>query len=581
MKIVILSILAYTFFVSAVIAQNDLIGSWKLIPNQISIEDATGNFQLTKNVSTSDGLISGHAESYLSSLDLRGNSFSLEGYFKTSGKTSSIMAIAGNRTGMSGYTGWDFMMDKDGRLRFFVNDNSNKRKTLFSSHAFNDGEEHHFRISWEADSGSMIMVIDKKNKNSTRWDNDLGENDGRLFYIGAQPISERAKVLPFVGQLRDFEFRGTLDKSSQKNTHSPASLEKMDRELARAKVEAPEILWIDAKTLTIEGMGWKEGIAEYTRLPDKYKSVVTSKVWALSRHSAGITVRFEVKGTNMISARWILNGNGYMAHMTPQAVNGLDLYVKLDGKWVWMGVGKPAKDKLNQETILKGGLSKGITYECMVYLPLYSGISSLELGLTPGAIATRVAPNPKKPFVFYGTSILHGCSASRAGMSFSSLLGRKFDTPVVNLGFSGNGLMEEYFGDIMGEVEASVYFIDCLPNMASFTQQDIIDRTLKLVRKIHSSHRGVPIVLVEDRSYAYPNLGSVPVENQRRLALKAAYEILIMEMPNLYYVEGDQLLGEDTEATVDGSHPSDLGMYRYFEALCPIVNSVIAETQKQ
>ncbi|MPN47455.1 hypothetical protein SDC9_195057 [bioreactor metagenome] len=133
--------------------------------------------------------------------------------------------------------------------------------------------------------------------------------------------------------------------------------------------------------------------------------------------------------------------------------------------------------------------------------------------------------------------------------------------------------MEEHFGDIMGEIDASVYIIDCLPNMSTFTPEEITARTLALVRKLRSLRPKTPIVLVEDRNYGYADLAG-PVVNNRRPAMKAAYNTLITETTDLYYVEGDQLLGEDTEATVDGSHPSDLGMYRYFVALEPVISRI-------
>jgi len=376
-----------------------------------------------------------------------------------------------------------------------------------------------------------------------------------------------------MAQKQEIAFCKTDHLSENKTVTAKAntkSLESVDKEMAKAD---ETILWVDAKKLTIEGVGWKEGIADYTRIPDKFQTVVTSKLWSLSRNSSGISVHFTVKGTAFVKARWTLKENNYMAHMTPQAVNGLDLYVKMNGKWVWAGIGKPSKEGLQQETTVKEGFLPAKTYECMVYLPLYSGISAIEMGFSPGTTVTGTTPSVKKPMVFYGTSILHGCSASRAGMAFSSMLGRRFDTPVVNLGFSGNGVMEEYFGDIISEIDASVYIIDCLPNMSRFSSDEITARTLALVQKLRSRRPATPIVLVEDRNYAYPELAG-PAVNNRRPAMKAAYNALITETKDIYYVEGDQLLGEDTEATVDGSHPSDLGMYRYFVALEPVISSI-------
>jgi len=357
---------------------------------------------------------------------------------------------------------------------------------------------------------------------------------------------------------------------------SSMSIESLDKEMVSNKgIGDSTTLWVNAQNLRIEGMGWEENIDNYTRLPDKYNTVVSANVWRLSRHAAGISVRFTVKGTCFINAHWILRGTSSMPHMTPQAINGLDLYIKQNNQWVWAGVGKPTKNGMEQESLLKGGLEATKTYECMVYLPLYNGISFLEMGFSPEATIKATTPNTKKPFVFYGTSILQGCSASRTGMVFSSMLGRRFETPVINLGFSGNGLMEEYFGEIMGEIDASVYFIDCLPNMSRFSTQEIADRTLALVRKLRTIRPTAPIVLIEDRTPAYDNFKNIPTNNNRRVGMKAAYDILVNETADLYYVEGNQLLGEDSEATVDGSHPSDLGMYRYFVALEPVIGGII------
>ncbi len=358
-------------------------------------------------------------------------------------------------------------------------------------------------------------------------------------------------------------------------THKETSLEAMDTEMNAGKQQAAsDKLWVDAKTLSIEGMGWKEDIADFTRLPNHFKDIVTSNVWNLSRHSAGLAVHFFVSGTSFIEAKWQLNKNVFMAHMTPQAINGLDLYVNLDGKWQWGGIAKPDKDGLEQKSLVRKGFLPEKTYECMLYLPLYTGISALELGFSPNASVTP-ASTAKKPLVFYGTSILHGCSASRTGMSFSAMLGRYFEMPVVNLGFSGNGKMESYFGDILSEIDASVYILDCLPNLHNFKKEDVENRVLTCVRKLRKSHPDTPIVLVEDRSYTHPNLTGKPTEYHNREGQRAAYKILKKEMKNLYYAEGDILLGDDNEAAVDGSHPSDLGMYRYFTALKPIISKAL------
>ena len=43
----------------------------------------------------------------------------------------------------------------------------------------------------------------------------------------------------------------------------------------------------------------------------------------------------------------------------------------------------------------------------------------------------------------------------------------------------------------------------------------------------------------------------------------------------LYYLEGDALLGDDGEAATDGSHPSDLGMERYADAYEKVLRAIL------
>ena len=44
----------------------------------------------------------------------------------------------------------------------------------------------------------------------------------------------------------------------------------------------------------------------------------------------------------------------------------------------------------------------------------------------------------------------------------------------------------------------------------------------------------------------------------------------------LYYLEGDGLLGEDGEDTVDSSHPTDLGFLRMADAFEPVLREMLS-----
>ena len=331
---------------------------------------------------------------------------------------------------------------------------------------------------------------------------------------------------------------------------------------------APEaVRWTDCRALLVEGQGWRDTAAPFDRLPSRAQGKVREAVWNLSRHSAGLHFRF-VSDAPRIEARWSLtSANLAMPHMPATGVSGIDLYVKTpDGRWRWLAVGRP-EHPTNQVVLVQGIRQE--TREYLVYLPLYNGTRSLEIGVPDSASLAAAGPwgpGTRKPMVFYGTSILHGACASRPGMTHPALLGRRFDFPHVNLGFSGNGKMEPELADLLAELDASVYVLDCLPNMNA---TEVAERVEPFVLRLRATHPRTPIVLVEDRSYADAFL----VDDKRsrnetsRAALRAAYARLrAAKVPHLHYLPGDSLLGQDGEGTVDSSHPNDLGFMRQADA---------------
>src|SRR3954464_3922766 len=93
---------------------------------------------------------------------------------------------------------------------------------------------------------------------------------------------------------------------------------------------ATELEWIDAKKLTVEGLGFRDVKSPYDRLPGKAEGVVPPAVWNLSHDSAGVLVRF-MAGATAIHARWKLTNKSLAGvNITAVASSGLDLYAKTD-----------------------------------------------------------------------------------------------------------------------------------------------------------------------------------------------------------------------------------------------------------
>jgi len=325
----------------------------------------------------------------------------------------------------------------------------------------------------------------------------------------------------------------------------------------------------------VEGKGWQDTERYFDRLPQKAKDVVRSPVWSLSHHSAGMLVRFETDATEIHARYQLLSARLGMPHMPPTGVSGVDLYgVDDQGRWRWVSVLQPTDRAVNRAIVQ--GLEPKLR-EFMLYLPLYNGVESLEIGVPAQAAFRPIRPRRNKPIVFYGTSIMQGACASRPGMAWSAIVGRRLDRPIINLGFAGNGRMEPEVGALLAELDPCVYVIDCLPNMDA---KAVAERAEPLVRQLRKAHPDTPIILVEDRTYT--NAPFLPARRQRndtsRVAFRKAYQRLVASgVTGLEYVEGEHLLGDDGEASTDGSHPSDLGMMRQAEVLIPFLRRALGQ----
>ena len=334
--------------------------------------------------------------------------------------------------------------------------------------------------------------------------------------------------------------------------------------------------WYDIRQFGVEGRGWNDTRAFYDRLPARAEGLVRQPVWELSRNSAGMCVRFVTDATTL-RARWALTESWlYLPNMTAIGKSGLDLYVKTGKGWHWLAVGQPTA-QTNEVTLVENLLPGKREY--LLYLPLYNGTRFVELGIPPGATIEKAGPwgpGTRKPIVFYGTSIPQGLSASRPGMVHSAILGRRFNWPTINLGFSGKAKWNPRWPICSpNSIRPSMCSIVC-PTWWPMKSRSASNRC---VRKLRAAHPDTPIVLVEDRTLQDSFLIAGRMEYYHlkdRAELKAAYERLKKSgVKNLYYIPGEHLFGDDGEGSVDGSHPSDLGFMRQADIFAKVLGPLL------
>jgi hypothetical protein len=315
----------------------------------------------------------------------------------------------------------------------------------------------------------------------------------------------------------------------------------------------------------LEGTEIADSLKEnrYDRLPISYKEIVREPLWDQSKSSAGLSIRFR-SNTSCISVKWTLLFNNSMNHMAETGIKGVDLYFNNNGKWQYLNTARPVH--LENEFMLVKNMPAAMR-EYKMYLPLYDGIEKIEVGIDSNSVIERPAASNSRSIIFYGTSITQGGCASRPGMAHTNIISRKLNVDCINFGFSGNGKMEQPVNELIAGFDPLFYVIECLPNM---TTEQVVERTVPLVKTIREKHHETPIVLVDN--FIYESLALDTAENsiimEKNAALKNEYDKMIEAgFSNIFYISSEHATGDDHEGTVDGVHFTDLGFIRYADFL--------------
>lgn len=335
----------------------------------------------------------------------------------------------------------------------------------------------------------------------------------------------------------------------------------------------------------IQGRGWSKGFkSDYDRLPASAEKQVRKAVWNLAENSAGLTLRFRTNAENIV-VNFAVKGALQMPHMPATGVSGVDLYAKdLNGKWLWcagkFSFGDTISYRFNQ---ISGNDQHLKDREYTLYLPLYNSVSWLEIEVPEASDFKALPVNPEQPIVVYGTSIAQGACASRPGMAWTSILGRKLDRQLVNLGFSGNGMLEPEVLDYITQIDARLYVLDCLPNMTGnkMTDATFRKRIANAVASIQLKRPGIPILLTEHDGYSEAAMQPMKKTEYERvnMLLNLTVDSLKKAGVKKIYLLSKAEIGQDIESMVDGVHPNDLGMMNYANAYERKIKAIFEEAE--
>ena len=320
----------------------------------------------------------------------------------------------------------------------------------------------------------------------------------------------------------------------------------------------------------VHGRWWNGELRDnFHRLTPRAENKVRSAVWRLSKQSAGLSICFHTNAPS-IKVRYGVKGGLNMFHMPTTGVSGVDLYATdADGRLRWCAskFNLSFKDTINYEfkdLTYFTGEDRGYDFE--LFLPLYNEVSWMEIGVEEGRELRFIPASSEKPIVVYGTSIAQGACASRTGMAWTNIVHRESGYPVINLGFSGNGQLEEEMFAFLAEIDARLFVIDCLPNMSTERTELICDRLLKGISMLREKSQA-PILLVEhDYANGVSSQQNVDWYTGSNGEQQRVFKTLQQKgVKDIFYLSHEEL-GFTQDSMVEGLHPNDFGMRQYADA---------------
>lgn len=316
-----------------------------------------------------------------------------------------------------------------------------------------------------------------------------------------------------------------------------------------------KFVFTEASELNLIGKILKETPNPYHRVDTvKYKGF-TERENRQVRCPAGLAVLFKTNSTT-ISVKTTFGWEYQGLTTTPLAYRGYDLYIMDNGKWRFAAAkvhdfGSDGKNK-----VLISNMD-GQMKECMLYLPIYSEVNSVQIGVEEGAVLEYMESPFRHRIGIFGSSYTHGVSTSRAGMSYPMQLMRWTGLQFLSLGCSGNCKMQPYFADVLCDAEVDALVFDAFSNPNA---QMIQERLFPFIEQIQKAHPDIPLIFQQtiDREQRNFDQASEKREKAKQEMAEKMMKEACRKYRNVYFIQTNATDALE-ETSVDGVHPGNYG----------------------
>ena len=341
--------------------------------------------------------------------------------------------------------------------------------------------------------------------------------------------------------------------------------------VSAAPKKTPKVNYVNATELTMLGKLCKT-TNPYHRVEVANVKGILEKEAKLLKMSSGLAIAFKTNATDIYVKAQYGSACSWSQYAPVAATTGFNLFIKRDGKWAW-AVSKAHRlspiaenlEKLSEPLAVAEDIIKG-EKECVLYLPLFSELTALEIGVNEGA-KIEALPNPfRHNIAVFGSSYTHGHSASGAGLTWPAFLSRSTGLHLCSFGMSGNSKLQSYLGEEFAKTDAEALICDAFSNPSIEQIKTRIRPFIEIIRK----HKpDMPIIFIntiyrENRTF-FPR--SEEKEQSRIEYVEDIMATIVKEYKNVYFVNVPNQTGTDHITSADGIHPYSYGYHRWAQAI--------------
>ncbi|MBR0536452.1 MAG: hypothetical protein IIX14_08760 [Clostridia bacterium] len=323
------------------------------------------------------------------------------------------------------------------------------------------------------------------------------------------------------------------------------------------------------KPIEVHGVPFFEKTEKLERLPEEVRKAVPS-LEGLGRRCPGARICFRTNSTKITLT---------MTFETLHWDIGMSIY---DCQSANVMIG-------NRQTARFAGLLHAEDYETMVctedffktnetedvtiWLPRNEVIADFTISIEDDAEILPPTPYKYPPMLFYGSSITEGGCCCRVTNAYNALISQHLDIDYYNLGFSGGAKGELEIADFINTIPMSIFVYDYDHNAPSVEH---LEKTHEaFFKRIREKNPTLPVVIMTKPDFDYDPLGA----QRRRVIYNTYLNAKSSGDSNVYFIDGETFFGDtDRHAcTCDCCHPNDLGFYRMFQTLAPVIRGILGE----